>query len=95
MTNSELREKYPIGTKIKWVLDVRWMNDKAKKDVGKTGKIVGYDNRNCPFIFLPESKHFISNSTQAVLISWLSSWKNLEILLQKNQQLLFAFMEQT
>lgn len=94
MTNNELREKYPIGTKIKWILDVRWMNDKAKKDVGKTGKIVGYDNRDCPFIFLPKSKHFSSNSTQAVPISWWSSWEDVEILPRENVQLLFAFMEQ-
>lgn len=93
MTNSEYKEKYPIGTKIRWVLDVLRANSHAKKDIGKTGVIVGYDKNDCPFMFLPESKHLVPCSTQAVPISWLSDWKNVEILSQKNRQLEFSFME--
>ena len=93
MTNAEYRAKYPIGTKIRWILEMRFANSLAKKDVGKTGVIVGYDKMDCPFIFLPESTHLSSNSTQAIPVSWWTSWNTVEILSQKNQQLLFAFME--
>jgi len=93
MTNGEYRKKYPIGTKIKWTLDIRFANHLAKEDVGKTGVIVGYDKRDCPFIFLPESKHKSSNSTQAIPISWWANWETVEILSQKNVQLLFSFMK--
>ena len=93
MTSEEYREKYPIGTKIRWVMSISFANDFAKKDIGKTGTIVGYNSRDCPFIYLPESEHLSSNSTQAIPISWWSSWEDLEILSQKNQQLLFSFME--
>lgn len=93
MTNSNYKEKYPIGTKIRWVLNKTFANDLAKKDIGKVGKIVGYNKQNQPSIFLPESIHLASNSTQAVPISWWSSWEDIEILYQKNNQLLFSFME--
>lgn len=93
MTNDEFRKKYPIGTKIKWTLPMRFANNLAKKDVDKIGVIAGYDKRNCPHIFLPESTHKSSNSTQAIPISWWASWETVEILSQKGQQLLFAFME--
>ena len=86
-------EKYPIGTKIKWTLDKCFANDLAKKDIGKTGKIAGYDKKGNLFIFLPESTHFASNSTQTCPISWWASWDCIEILVCKNQQLLFSFME--
>lgn len=94
MTNTEYRLKYPIGTKIRWVLDVRWANDLAKKDIGKTGTIVGYDSRDCPFIFLSESEHKSSNSTQTLPISWWADWEDIEIVSMKNQQLLFSFMSE-
>lgn len=93
LTNKELREKYPIGTKIKWTLSKHLANDMAEKDIGKIGTIVGYDKHNCPFIYLFGSKHLTSNSTQDIPISWWSSWQDIEILVSKNQQLLFSFME--
>ncbi len=92
MTNEEYREKYPIGTKIRWTLPMRFANNLAKRDIGKTGKIVGYDKGDCPFIFLPESIHKSSNSTQAIPVSWWTSWNTVEILSQKGEQLLFSFM---
>lgn len=93
MTNKEYRNKYPRGTKVRWTLATCFANHLAKKDVGKIGVIVGYDKRDCPFIFLPESEHKSSNSTQAAPISWWTSWRNVEILSQKGKQLLFAFMD--
>lgn len=92
MTNTELAKKYPIGTKIKWVLDACLANNIAKKDIGKLGVIVGYNKGDCPLIFLPKSEHLSSNSTQAVPISWWATWNTIEILPQKNEQLLFSFM---
>ena len=35
MTNKELRKKYLIGTKVKYVLDPRYATPSAKKDIGK------------------------------------------------------------
>ena len=93
MTNEEYREKYPIGTKIKWVIKRHLVTNEAAKDIGKIGKIVGYSKQNHPYIFLPQSEHFANNSTQAIPISWWSNWEDVEICLQKNEQLLFAFME--
>jgi len=93
MTNKEFREKYPIGTKIRWVLDTCVANDIAKKDIGKEGKIVGYDKYDCPLLLLFKSKHLASDSTQALPISWHAGWGSIEILPQKNEQLLFSFME--
>ena len=95
MTNKEYRKKYPIGTKIRWIFDIRLANSLAKKDIGKVGKIVGYSKRDAPRIFLPESTHLSTDSTQAIPVSWWSSWENLEILLpKKGEQLLFSFMSE-
>ena len=94
MTDEEYRGKYSIGTKVRWVAKKHTLTNTAAKDVGKTGKIVGYNNYNHPFIFLPQSEHFATNSTQATPISWWAIWEDLEILPQKNKQLLFAFMSE-
>lgn len=93
MTNKEYREKYPIGTKIKYGgID---HSGCAVNDVGKIGTIVGYSKySNDPLIFLPKSQHISMYSTELVPVSWWSSWSRIEILLpQKNQQLLFSFMD--
>lgn len=92
MTNKEYREKYPAGTKIRWLVRNCQITDAAKKDIGKIGRITGYDKFDNPFIFLPESEHFASNSTQLIPISWWAIWNDVKILSQKNQQLLFDFM---
>jgi len=94
MTDKERKEKYPIGTKIKYIgtrLSRKWGCD-TTGDIGKTGKIVGFYN-NFPLIFLSESTHTSEFSTQLVHATWETGWDSLEILPQKNQQLLFAFME--
>jgi len=85
-------KKYPIGTMVKYLGEVD-PNDAAQKDIGKAGKIVGWHNGNYPVIFLPNSTHISRYSTMKVAASWGCSWYALEILLQKNQQLLFAFMD--
>jgi len=84
-------QKYPIGTRIKWVLPLHFANGLAKKDIGKIGKIVGYRKGGTIFIFLPESTHFASNSTSDLPISWWACWKHIEILPIKGQQLMFDF----
>lgn len=93
MTDEEYRNKYPIGTTIRWIPNRCNMTKSAIKDIGKIGKIVGYTKQSHPLIFLPESEHFSSNSTQAIPISWWAIWKDVEILSQKGKQLMFAFME--
>jgi len=89
MTNKERKEKYPIGTKIKYI--GRCSSGAKWGDCGKTGKIVGYDDVNDPIIFLPESKHISCYSTEKIPASWQTSWSSIKILPQKNQQMLFDF----
>lgn len=91
MTNEEHKEKYPIGTKVKYIIDSRWASTEAKKDIGKTGEIVGYTRMNHPIILLPESEHISCCSTATMKASWACWWKSIEILSQKNEQLLFDF----
>lgn len=93
MTHNEFREKYPIGTKIKFVIGSLTPSEACKRDTGKVGKIVGYTlGWECfPIIYLPESKHTSCYSTPLIPASWQTTWKSLEVLPQKNQQLLFDF----
>lgn len=88
MRNSEYKEKYPTGTKIKYVGNF-W---DGTGDRGKVGTIVGFYH-NYPLIFLPKSKHVSEYSTPDIPVSWEAGWKSIEILTQKNEQLLFSFME--
>ena len=91
MTKSEYKEKYPTGTKVKYI-GYSNQNSEIAKDVGKVGKIVG-THWNNPIIFLPESKHISNYSTEQMPASWETGWDYLEILPRKNEQLLFAFMD--
>ena len=91
MTNKECRKKYPIGTRIKYIEPDP--TSQAAKDVGKVGRIVGYHGMDWPLIFLPESEHISCLSTLLVPATWAMGWGSIEILSQKNQQLLFSFME--
>jgi len=91
LTNEEYRDMYPIGTNIRWVVPINLGTEDAKKDIGKTGKIVGYDGQNSPYIFLPESNHKASNSTQAIPITWWARWEDIDVLYSKGEQLLFDF----
>ena len=90
MTNDEYRKKYPIGTKIKYVGSKGW---DSTGDIGKIGWIVGYHHNSDPLIFLPESENISECHTRLRPVSWWTSWVNIEILPQKNEQLLFAFMD--
>ena len=76
-------KKYPVGTPIRYI--------GGNNDCGKVGKIVGHNKWNDPLIFLPESSHISCFSTLKTPASWQTSWGNIEILVQKNQQLLFDF----
>lgn len=93
MTNKELRDKYPIGTEIEYI--GVYVCDIAKKDIGKKGKIVGYEPDNCPNIFLPQSEHISWCSSLLTPVTWETAWRNIKILPQKNQQLEFSFMQQS
>lgn len=89
MTDSERKEKYPVGTKIKYIGSSVW-DDTGDK--GKIGTIVNF-HHEFPIIFLPESNHVSSFSTPEIPASWETGWDSIEVLPKKNQQLLFAFME--
>lgn len=94
LINRQCREKYPIGTKIRFtgskIICVS-SDSPSYKDIGKIGKIVGYCSDNYPIIFLPESTHISDYSTQSMPATWQTGWHCIEILPQKNQQLLFDF----
>ena len=71
---------YPIGTKIKYV-------GYCKKCKDKTGKIMRVYEHSCR-ISLPQS-----TCTAATSGSIICNWDDIELLIKKNQQLLFAFMD--
>lgn len=87
-------KKYPVGTKVKYIIKSAYACIAAKKDIGKIGKVVGYTCNNDPIIFLPESEHISRHNTQLVPATWQCSWKSIEILPQKGEQLLFGFMSE-
>jgi len=71
---------YPIGTNIKYI-------GYCRKCKGKTGKIIkAYDN--CVRVSLPQST--CSGATSGSIVC---RWPDVELLITKGQQLLFAFME--
>ena len=50
LTNEELRKKYPIGTKIRFI--------HRTLDTNKVGAIVGFNRMSSPHIYLPKAnKH--------------------------------------
>jgi len=90
---------YPIGTKI------RYLGSKygpSKRDAGKHGVIVGHRPCNCsnsidgkcPDIYLPDSLVISPLSTLKIPVTWGTSWSRIEIVSQKNEQLLFSFMSE-
>lgn len=88
MIDKEYREKYPIGTKVKFI--------NPNLDTGKIGKIVGYLNDR-PTVYLPRAyKHVMQNYHPTlpgnIKFTWHCSWREIEILSQKGQQLVFDFM---
>ena len=81
-------KKYPIGTKIRYIGDSNgnWWRD------GWTGTIVGIMN-DFPLIYLPKSTFVSSYSTMECCVTVQTSWDAIERVVQKNQQLLFSFMQ--
>ncbi len=82
-----MNKKYPIGTKI------RFMHKTL--DTGKIGTIVAFHG-DSPTVYLPTScKHIENNyypTYDGVKITWHCGWNDIELLFQKNEQLLFEFM---
>ena len=81
-----MKHKYPIGTRIRY----RGM---AKEDIGKEGKIVGWVNPRIVRIVITDSYvalHCYNDSTHP----WTTYIESVEILVRKNEQLLFDFMNE-
>ena len=76
---------YPIGTKIKFISDYSDCNNKI-------GKIVDIIHGH-PLIYIPESKEISQYATKERPATVQTGWWNIERIIIKNQQLLFAFME--
>lgn len=94
MNSVRSKLKYPIGTKIKFIglQSMCGYKGPVVRDIGKIGKIVGYDKYGYPLIFLPESMHVSRFSTPQIHVTWQTTWDSIEVLSPKNQQLLFSFM---
>ena len=73
-------KKYPIGTKIRY-------NGYCYLCKDKIGKVVGGTKYIC-YLSLPESGCNIKHNQRIPC-----SWDSIELLVKKNQQLLFSFME--
>lgn len=84
MTETEYRLKYPIGTKIKYVPKPCNVTFNARKDIGKQGTVTGHCYRQVR-IHLPTSEKQSK--------TWRTLWKSIVPISQKNQQLLFSFMD--
>lgn len=81
---------YPIGTKIRY----KGSDGIFSKELfGMTGEIVGIV-RDYPLIYLPAANFVSEYSTKERPATVQTNWKNIEVLPQKNRQLLFAFMEE-
>lgn len=83
-------KKYPIGTKIRFI--------NPTLDTNKTGTIVGFSYSGRVDIFLPTAEKHIKDNYHPTLpdgtkFTWHCRWDEIELLMVKGQQLLFAFME--
>lgn len=74
-------QKYPVGTSIRYI-------GRCKKCKGKTGKIVKVTEYH-PYIVLPQS----NCSTMIDCGEVACNWENIELLVKKNQQLVFSFIK--
>ena len=84
MTETEYRLKYPIGAKIKYAPKPCSVTFNARKDIGKQGTVTDHLYHQVK-IHLPTSEKRSK--------TWRTLWKNIVPIPQKNQQLLFSFME--
>lgn len=79
-----IEQKYSVGTKIKFIYPYA--------DTDKTGLIVGYLPENI-LVFLPDGSRE-PKTKYGVTYTWICRWKDLEILAQPGEQLLFEFMNE-
>ena len=82
-------KRYPIGTKIRYKRHNGFLSEQL---YGMTGKIVGIVN-DFPLIYLPAASFVSEYSTKKRPATVQTNWDTIELLVVKNQQLLFAFME--
>ena len=75
-------KKYPIGTKIKYI-------GYCENCKNKIGEIIKVRENNCTII-LPKSTCSMMKRLGRVTCSW----SDIELAVRKNQQLLFAFMDE-
>lgn len=75
-------KRYPVGTKIKY-------NGYCTKCRGKIGEIVKVAENAC-YIVLPQSTCSAFDRNGKIVCSW----SDIEPISVKNQQLLFAFMDE-
>ena len=81
-----MKHKYPIGTQIKYIGFVQ-------QDVGKEGRIVGYVSNGVVAIVV-QGSHVALQIFGDSEHQWTTDIENIEILSQKNEQLLFDFMNE-
>jgi len=79
-------KKYPIGTKIRFLY--------KRVDTNKIGTIVAITPWGNPVIFLPTAQKHISDGYYFTLddgtkYSWQCKWREIEKVVEKNQQLYF------
>lgn len=79
-----MRYKYPIGTRIRY-------KGNCKADVGKEGRIVGWESNDVIRIVVPNSRLALDIFDNS-LHSWTTYITDVEVLVRKNEQLLFEFM---
>ena len=72
--------------------DIRFIFACCEKGARKKGKIVALEG-GWPVIFVPECTCVSTFSSPKCPASVQCGWGNIEVILRKNQQLLFSFME--
>jgi len=83
-------KKYPVGTKIRYIIGTK---DSWHDFYGKTGIIVDIIDK-CPLIYLPDSVYKDGScfSTVDRPATIQCGWDDIELLVMKNEQLMFGFM---
>jgi len=84
MIDVEYRLKFPIGATIRYTPNAHNVCSAACKDIGKQGTVIDHLYHQVK-IYLPTSEKRSK--------TWRTLWKNIKKLPQKNEQLLFSFME--
>lgn len=84
-------KKYPVGTKIKYI-GIHRILFEGEKFTGMIGKVVGIEE-GYPLIYLPKATAVSQYSTKKRPATIQTAWCRIEKLVQKNEQLLFSFVE--